>query len=725
MSNDPPLNPGVPARKRSSFCKFCLCISLVLFGLALATIIFVLGKTVFQFTAQITHSRIYQNQTLDEVKNRTTVVRPLVDKEQTFDIAVSIWSRSVEEHEGEIFPWSVRNETALYSDIVFRGLHLADKHKSLTLSYKLPVANFRRLALRQNDLRASFVLIPTSPSLMDQVFNFSTARRPYDIMQISPVRSWPFPLGTSDNRSQSLADRALDSFAISMPLLEFHEFRSKCATASSREKSASSEEVVIKQSDDDEEDQVEKHVVQVIPSGVSDITKYPEHAVKRHPFVVTRTQIRVVDEVHIFNRKAYNREHEMLRRSYGLRDYRTYGNWETRLELQIPDPNTGELLTEWAYAPYIGVGNDGGSSAGPKDIVPLPVTRENCTEFENMSSIDPEFVNIDWQLSYSGRSPKKFVAADMGLTSDRVPHNESDYKKALAHDAAELHNGLFGHRFYEDAHPRRRLTITLLLSVLYIVWVILDMSYWYTRTSTVSISVLGTVLLATSKILSACNNVASLVEGPESEFQSSNSLELLWLTALALTTGFPMPLFMLKTVTRVAVSRDNSRWFPSIRRISPTHRERASQRLDSRTNWRIKAGVCVLLAAINYLFLWNYNVLAALHPPPSSTDGDSNIISHVFAYAYFPLKLTGDIFQLLLNYRSRTFAGSYKLTVVLACIYAMLVLTHFMPLVVGRYEARPGLSIWEAVEMVLLAAMAWQAAVLPKVTQKMEDEDSE
>jgi hypothetical protein len=114
-----------------------LCLGLTLFGLALATIIVFIGKTLFEIT-QFSHSRVFQNQTLEEVKNRTTVVRPLVDEKQSFDIAVSVWSLPVEEHDGE------RNgsvsETALYSDIVFRGLRLADQHKLANLTYKLPVA---------------------------------------------------------------------------------------------------------------------------------------------------------------------------------------------------------------------------------------------------------------------------------------------------------------------------------------------------------------------------------------------------------------------------------------------------------------------------------------------------------------------------------------------------------------------------------------------------------
>ncbi|KAJ7245094.1 hypothetical protein C8J57DRAFT_1524589 [Mycena rebaudengoi] len=462
MSSDPPLDPGVPARKRGSFCKFCMCISLVLFGLLLATFVYALGKALFGFT-QVSHSRMYQNQTLEEVTDRATIVRPLVDENQRFDFAVSIWAPTVDEN-GSHRSRGVA-ETPLYSDIVFRGLRLADKHKSANLTYRLPVTIFKRLALKHNDLRASFVLIPTSPSLMDQVTDFSTWRSEY--LAIPPVRSWPFPLGAADSRPQSVADRALDSFGISMPLLEFHEVGSRCANSTNPETSSVENEITQERSDDDDDDdedgegkEIQRKAVAKVhtataPLGVSDITQFPEHALKRHPFVVTRTQIRVVDETQIFNRKLYNREHYKLRSTscgqerYGYsvlnlcdRTYTKNGNWETRLELKVPDEVTGEPLTEWAYAPYIGYA---ASSAGPKDISAVPVMRENCTQFENTSSTDPgavdlqiptmfgayssaDFITINWQLSYSGRSPLKYLGADLIVRPKRLPYNETDYK---------------------------------------------------------------------------------------------------------------------------------------------------------------------------------------------------------------------------------------------------------------------------------------------------------
>ncbi|KAJ7315037.1 hypothetical protein DFH08DRAFT_425650 [Mycena albidolilacea] len=748
MSSDPPLDPGVPARKRNSSCTFCLWTCVVLIGLPvgffLVVFIYGLGKGLFKFT-QFSHSRVFQNQTLEEVGNRTSVVRPLVDEKQSFDIAVSIWALPLEENAGESS--SVVPETPLYSDIVFRGLHLADKHQTANLTYKLPIAIFQRLLLKENDLRASFVLIPTSPSLVDQIINFSTWRP--EVLTIPPFRSWPFPLGAPDNGPQSAADRALDSFGISMPLLEFHEFGSKCTNSTDSDTSSSEDKPGDDQNNEnnEDEDEEENHIEEKDdtaggPLGVSDIAKYPEHALKRHPFVVTRTQIRAVDETHIFNRKLYNKEHNKLRStSCGQgrdktpdlnlchRDYRTNGHWETRFQLQVQDADTGEPLTEWAYAPYL---SHARSAAGPQDIVAIPVTRENCT---NTSSTDPDFIKIDWRISYSGRSPVKYLLSDsLDRSPSRVSYNESDYKKVMAHNKAEVLNGMAGHRFHADGHPRRRLLIGLLAAILRPISNLLNMEYWFTRTSTVSISVSGTTLLAFNGIFSAFTGAATTVETSKLKFSISKSLSWLWLIIWTLATNFTLPFFMLKIVMRLAFNWDQSRWIPSIRRVSSSHLERASQRLDSRTSWRIKAGVCISLIAINYYSIYyhffvpfNYHVLAAHHPPPALTDRTA--VSHPFAryhlLIYWPLHFTGNLSQLLLNQRSKTFAGRHKIGLALSCIHAVLNLITYLPAVVGRYDARPGLSFSEAVEYIILAAMAWQAAVFPQVTQKMEDEDSE
>lgn len=142
-----------------------------------------------------------------------------------------------------------------------------------------------------------------------------------------------FPLGASNTGPQNVADRALDSFGVSISLLEFHEIQSRCPNGGSE---ISKPPVQDAGNEEDEEDDTvdtpeREHNHPYGPlRGVSDIAKHPQHAVKRAPFVVTRcvsdtwlvinpiltssrTQIRIVDETHIFNRKAYNKEHNKLK----------------------------------------------------------------------------------------------------------------------------------------------------------------------------------------------------------------------------------------------------------------------------------------------------------------------------------------------------------------------------------------------------------------------------
>jgi hypothetical protein len=84
-----------------------------------------------------------------------------------------------------------------------------------------------------------------------------------------------------------------------------------------------------------------------------------------HPYVVTRTQLRIVDETALFNLEAYNKAHKELmacgpghpniktRLNKCNRHYVKNGHWETRLELETPVPgNSSDLQTEWAYGLY-------------------------------------------------------------------------------------------------------------------------------------------------------------------------------------------------------------------------------------------------------------------------------------------------------------------------------------------------------------------------------------
>lgn len=157
------------------------------------------------------------------------IVRPLVGKDQKFDVAVSVWIRAGVEEErtwreslaihadGEEEKREVEYsilEKPLFSDVVFRDLSLSDKHRRVDVPLRIPIAKLcvhstcwcsdrtrlssdptdnvvtysREQSLTLMDLRGSFTLIPSSPSPLDRLVNYSRA---YNSLGEVPRRSWP------------------------------------------------------------------------------------------------------------------------------------------------------------------------------------------------------------------------------------------------------------------------------------------------------------------------------------------------------------------------------------------------------------------------------------------------------------------------------------------------------------------------------------------------------
>ena len=90
-----------------------------------------------------------------------------------------------------------------------------------------------------------------------------------------------------------------------------------------------------------------------------------------------------------------------------------------------------------------------------------------------------------------------------------------------------------------------------------------------------------------------------------------------------------------------------------------------------------------------------------------------------------PLAFTGKILQLLLNHRSRSFAGQYKSAVVLDLMGQGAFFATFVPALLGRIDTREGVTVQHMGVLVLLAVTGWQALTLPSVPQTGFDEDEE
>ncbi|KAJ7599884.1 hypothetical protein C8J56DRAFT_1037490 [Mycena floridula] len=209
--------PLAPRRRSTSCCKLFLGVIVVLIAIFVGKVLYIIGTTLYTQTT-FPFRPLYQNQTMNEVKNRSMVVQPLVGDDQTFDIAVTVWTLKEE-------PEAENNETVLFSDIVFRDLRLKDKYKSVDVAFQVPTAMFHRPTINSTDLRASFVLIPSSPSPLDYLKSYSSWYP--SGMQRPPIRSY--------STERSLVDETLDSFGISIPLLTGGEIPSRCGSAEEEE----------------------------------------------------------------------------------------------------------------------------------------------------------------------------------------------------------------------------------------------------------------------------------------------------------------------------------------------------------------------------------------------------------------------------------------------------------------------------------------------------------
>ncbi|KAJ7481228.1 hypothetical protein B0H11DRAFT_2024732 [Mycena galericulata] len=546
------LDPGPgPRRRKMSICK-CLCWTIGIPLLCFTTWAIASFATNVVQGARFPHKSLYHN---GPSYYAGDVIRPLITDEQSFDIAVSVWVRTPEGEEArsqslqQSIPaptptqldlggnigkvWVSLSldgndrfrdqdilEKPLFSDIVFHGLHLSDKHASATVDFRLPIARFLATNLAESDLRATFLLLPTSPSLIDHVKNFSSWM-PDSVFPKRPLtRPWPFPLGSEEHGEKTMADLALESFSISIPLIEFHNATSQCLDASD--------------------------------------------VVENHPYVVTRTQLRIVRETRLFNAKAYNEVRDEIKRhscGQGIpgikphlrmcrRTYKSNGNFETRLELEVPKESGVE--TQWAYAPYL---DTKAHSAGPLDLIPVPVDWENCS-----STAKDDYMDVSWHIAFAGRSPGKHIWADNFVSPYIVDPHASELMKVSQQSDSELWNGAMGHRFHDDAHPRRRIAISVVSAGCQGLAALLLLYYWWTRVSTAGISP------------SSCGI-----------FEGDASVAVIVLLALF------VPVLMCKAITRAELGWQ--KWHPTLRRAPANHRERMTKRMDGRTSWGSKLGV--------------------------------------------------------------------------------------------------------------------------------------
>ncbi|KAJ7028319.1 hypothetical protein C8F04DRAFT_1119685 [Mycena alexandri] len=687
-----------------------------------ALILFILSEPSLALIRLLTRTRFYQfpnrkffvNETdIGLVSNRSDVVQPLIGANDTFDIAVTVWQVATRHEQQEEYRRRremarARNiseevpdmtsaadklrvsydrwynmvtalEKTIFSDIVFRGLRLSDPDTYANVSFQIPTQIFKAHPGNNNDLRASFMILPHSPGPFDHFKNYTSSIP--DAVNRPRFRSLPFPQNSPTEFHRTLQAVALDSFAFTIPLIERHSVASMC------------------------------------PLGPYSRTSDDEEILNRHPHIITRTHLRIVRETRLFRRDLYLHRHDNMRNiscrksmeepphlNFCRRLYLFNGNWETMVQLAVPDPDAdGGFREESAYAPFMDVLHN---AAGPKDIIPVPVVRERCaTEGEHESSTEnrslSDHMNITWRVSVASVSPRNYLLGEMRLMPlQRSNYTDSEYVRAMKQDVAETFASLHGHRHRGDSHPRRRLARLMLFILSMVLLFALNCMYWVTRTSTTGISVPGTVCVAAGDLLSLA---AALYNG----LSQLTSREGNTLVALALQCHRLEPLFLLKAISRVRVFRTGL--IPRVKWMPATHQERASARLDARTDWWWKCGILAALVLAFYTVNLENRMLVAYGAPPTIVGDIPGQYSLNISVVVEALKLTGAIMQLVLNYRGKVFAGRYKASVVVSVVSVALGHAGSASWLVGRSELMPGISYAEVLWDAVLAVNCWQA----------------
>ncbi|KIJ29222.1 hypothetical protein M422DRAFT_37030 [Sphaerobolus stellatus SS14] len=710
------LDPGtIPRRKRASVCK-CFFFTVAVTAIFLVGVRVVSILSTFRNDLMHPHKWMYQSATLDELEDPGSVVRPLVDRTQAFDIVATVWIRA--EATSQIKEAVPPKEVPLFSDTVFQGMTLKDKWAYNEVNLRIPTKVLNSQKLSNMDLRATFALIPNSPSLLEYAVDYSTWIPP-SIPRLS-VRPLDFPQGSSV-KEPSLIDEIIDAYAVNVPLIILKDIKNPCGI---RPPSVG-EDVSPKDNNDDGGSMEE-------PTSIP-LKKKEPWVLESHPFIVSRSHIRVVDFTMLLNRKAFNQKHKELRSSscgqgkdVGPKwrkcvpgTYLERGNWETQVRLGILDKSLSKNRTEWAYAPHLSAI----TNSGPLDLIPVPVNRRNCPTNPlagNVPIIASDFVNFTWKISYAGRTPPKMTLGNMlsviGLGKP-INMTGTDYEKASHQSEIEVLHALHGQWHHEGSHPRRKATLIASRYFIRFICKVLAVLYWYTLMTTAGISIPGAVLISLADSI----KYALLIFHDENSKKSSIPVKIMW---SALFSDFPVPALMLKAVLGCSLAWWNG-WVPIITIWPASHRERSSRRMDSRTSWIAMALVYLSFAGLYYfLSPGEFDLIPSKgYPDPDPTE--PSMISKLEPFTGAPVVWTGQIFQLLLNYRSGTFAGMYKIQTYLTLAISIMSITLRTPIAIGTSPFQDAFTLEILLEFLWAAALAWQAATFAGIPQNFDDLDEE
>ncbi|KAL7418581.1 hypothetical protein Q5752_007039 [Cryptotrichosporon argae] len=711
-----------PRRKRISAGRCCAYLCAAIGAAVVVLVLGGLGWALWAFAASL---RDPHQAHLHDAASAAVSVRPLLGPHDTFDVVLTVWARRPD----ALQPWYDADEAALearlkatadpkdvvtqsltklplveiqnradedllFSSVVFHDFSLSSADREKKVTFELPLQRFYDKRIYTPDVRVALTLLPR-PDVLDGLVNVSDWR-PYNARPRQRIpNNFVFPSGKVDY-AHELQAKAVEMTGGSYGLVRFHDIKSKCAVNTT----------------DDNDSAVDSAATTkaVISEGPGEPAKPPA----QHPHIVTRSHFYIMNETRRFDLVAYDKKHnELASTSCGQlirnarpgipmcsRTYQANGQWETRLAFARED-GTQDL----AYAPFVGWLFKG---AGPKHIVPLPVSKEDCADRSN----DPETFTVNYTVRLSALTPARVAMID-SFTNAADPDADATAKALIdAHDSWELTAGVLGSRT-EGTHPRTRMLVATIHFAAELVKELLNILYWFTRATTAGICVSGTLLLAAGSALDYVGFSEHMWKTADSAGPVVVALALYLLVAVGNVRAGALVL---------PLEIEWKRWLPvGIRRRRWTHRERVTRRIEQSIPRTVLLAIFSATLFSLYALAWlRVTVVRAAHehrdpPPPTYLGHDA------FQGLLRALRITGHTAQLYTNHAARTFAGSYAATTRVALVARAAQLVHYLDTVVGPVHTREAVYPHEALDFALEAIAAYQGATLPRVEQSDED----
>ncbi|WWC68330.1 uncharacterized protein I206_102255 [Kwoniella pini CBS 10737] len=774
MDIDKSFAPPPPRPKRTI--KRCLCIFCVLIaaglGLVISFFIIEFTKTTIQAVRDPHKSLIY-NGTITPDLTSSSVVKPLIDGETKFDILFTVYSRipneevpnekqrqeyydeknyNPEEYTARELSLSPRTgrspieirympiEKVIYQGIIMKDLTLAHRDIETNVKFELPLKRFYDYYLYNPDVRGAVTLLPQQPSKLDRMEDY-THWKPEEVEL--PKRIHPEfinSISSSDNGDDSKKWAALEHISHGFSLIEFHNHGDPCKNSSDTTKDDVDdiEDDLYASIKEDEEKLEQSHIdpVNVIEKEQNiksqNITG-PIISPGSQPYLVSRTHVYIVNETRLFERKAFDKAHKDLRKNacgksllsgwtsrfLCTREYATNGHWENRFVLQ---PEEGKKSKELAYGPYLG---NLIHAAGPKDVRPLPITRNNCS---NSIEVDPEFISVNFTIKFSSLKPGRINVLNNFVQTYRSNHNSTKWELENDHNEWEQLNGIFGSRT-NGKHPKTRLFLTTIKTLLAFPIIILELIYWYTRQTSNGLNFFSIYFKSIGILLTS---LIGLINNWKNENENKN-----WLNSLIflffLIFEISPAILQLRIIFPFEIKKIG--WFKfNFKRWKWSHSERNSIRKGTGINKFI--WIVVFISLFLIIYIPNIYKLNLINPKIIQEFSNYNQIKNqkndlflwnnsIISSFLNCFELFSLLIQIFHNKNLKTFAGNFSLNCYFILIFRFLDLFYYLPFIIGKYDLNFGLSYIFLIEFFIEIFFVYQAWNYPKINQKLNDENED